>query len=158
MITIRLTVDGRTRAVAAEPGATLLEVLRSEGHTAAKDGCATGDCGACSVLLDDHVVNACFVFAARADGRSVTTAAGLAVRGELHPLQRAFLDAGAVQCGFCTPGMLAAATDLLARDPDPSEREVRRALAGTLCRCTGFAKPVEAILRAAEMLRGGEDG
>lgn len=158
MIPISLTVDGRLRTFDVEPGATLLEVLRSEGFTSVKDGCSSGDCGACSVLLDGRVVNACFVFAAHADGSAVSTAAGLARSGELHPLQRALLDAGGVQCGYCTPGMLAAATDLLARSPHPTDAEVREALAGTLCRCTGFVKPVEAILRAAGQIEGQLEG
>lgn len=158
MITITLTIDGHTRTLAVPHGATLLEVLRSSGYTEVKDGCSGGDCGACTVLLDGRVVNSCFVFAAQADGRTVTTVADLAVAGELHPLQRSFLDAGAVQCGYCTPGMLLSASDLLYRNPEPSEPEVRDALAGHLCRCTGFVKPVQAVLLAADLLQGGDDG
>lgn len=157
MTTITLTVDGTATTLDIAPGATLLEVLRASGHASVKDGCSSGDCGACSVLLDGQVVNACFVFALHADGGRVTTAAALARGGELHPLQRAFLDEGAVQCGYCTPGMLAVATDLLARNPHPSDDDVRQALAGTLCRCTGFVKPVDAVLRAAAELRGEGD-
>lgn len=158
MITIELTIDGVPRVLDVEPGATLLEVLRREGFNGVKDGCSTGDCGACAVLLNGKAVNACFVFAARANGATVTTVAGLARDGELLPLQRAFLDAGAVQCGFCTPGMLIAAAELLARNPCPTAREVRTALAGSLCRCTGYVKPVEAIVRAAEQMREGRHG
>lgn len=149
MITIELTIDGDRRTLDVSPGATLLEVLREHGASSVKNGCATGDCGACAVLLDGRVVNACFVFAAHADGSTITTVAGLTADGELTALQRAFLDTGAVQCGFCTPGMLLVATDLLARNPSPTEAEIREALAGTFCRCTGYDKPVEAIARAS---------
>jgi aerobic-type carbon monoxide dehydrogenase small subunit (CoxS/CutS family) len=149
VITIELTIDGARRVLEIPAGATLLEVLRAAGATSVKNGCATGDCGACAVILDGQVVNACFVFAAHADGSTVTTVAGLAANGELTALQRAFLDTGAVQCGFCTPGMLLVATDLLARNPSPTEAEIREALAGTFCRCTGYVKPVEAIARAS---------
>ncbi|MGD9700961.1 MAG: (2Fe-2S)-binding protein [Acidimicrobiia bacterium] len=158
MIPIDVTIDGRACSLDVEPGATLLEALRAAGHTSVKDGCSSGDCGACAVLLNGLVVNSCFTFAAQVDGRSVETVASLARDGELHPLQRAFLDAGAVQCGYCTPGMLLAATDLIARNDRPSEAEVRGALAGTLCRCTGFVKPVEAILRAADEISRGDHG
>ncbi len=158
MITVRVNVDGTVRALEVAPGATLLEVLRAAGYKGVKDGCSSGDCGACTVLLDGKVVNSCFVFAARADGATVETVEGLARHGELHPLQRAFLDAGAVQCGFCTPGMLMAAVALLDDNPSPTEHDVRTALAGSLCRCTGFVKPVEAIIRAAELLREADHG
>lgn len=157
MISITLNIDGVDHPLSVPAGATLLEVLRAERVTVVKDGCSTGDCGSCAVLLDGRVVNACFVLAGHADGAKVATVAGLAsAQGDLHPLQRAFLDAGAVQCGFCTPGMLMAAVDLMARIPHPSERDVRTALAGTMCRCTGFVKPIEAILQVTA--RENDDG
>ena len=149
---ITLVVDGTERTLTVEPGATLLEALRAAGYKGVKDGCAAGDCGACAVLVDGRAVAACFVYAARADGCEVTTVAGLAEEHGLHPLQQAFLDAGAVQCGFCIPGMLAVAGELLARDPDPSRGEVAAALAGNLCRCTGYVKQLEAVEAAARML------
>lgn len=157
MITLRLTIDGTPRTLQVAPGATLLEVLRGAGVKSVKDGCATGDCGACAVLVAGNVVNSCFVFAAQADGARVTTVESLAPSGELHPLQRAFLDSGAVQCGFCTPGMLMTALDLLERNPTPSEDEIRTALAGSFCRCTGYVGPVDAVRRAAESTHGGPD-
>ena len=148
---VELTIDGRGGAAEIDPGESLMDVLRRLGHASVKNGCDRGDCGSCAVLLDGRAVNACLVFAAKADGADITTVEGLAA---LHPLQRAVLDSGAVQCGFCTPGMLLTAIDLLERSPNPTEGEVREALAGTYCRCTGYVKPVEAILAAAQ----GADG
>ena len=137
-----------------EPGDTLLELLRREGYKGVKKGCETGDCGACAVLLDGRAVNSCLVLAAKADGRTVTTVEGLEADGRLSVLQEAFLDAGAVQCGYCTPGMLIAATDLLNRNPHPSEEEIREAISGNLCRCTGYVKQVEAIELAVRRMEG----
>jgi aerobic carbon-monoxide dehydrogenase small subunit len=146
---IRLTVDGVEREIDARPETSLLRVLRDGlGLTAVKDACEQGECGSCSVWLDGEVVCSCLVPALQADGREVRTVHSLAT-GALHPLQEAFLAAGAVQCGYCTPGMLVAAADLLERDPHPSEAAVREALAGNLCRCTGYRKIVEAVLFAA---------
>lgn len=150
---IRLTVNGRERTCTAGPGDTLLELLRREGFVGVKKGCGTGDCGACTVLLNGRAVNACLVLAVKADGASVVTIEGVADGGQLHPVQEAFLDAGAVQCGYCTPGMVLSAIDLLSRNPSPSESEIRDAIAGNLCRCTGYVKQVEAIERAAARLR-----
>ncbi len=155
---ITLTVNGSTRRVTVHPGETLMEILRRDGFKGVKNGCAAGDCGSCAVLLDGRAVNSCFVFAAAAEGRAVTTVEGLEADGTLHPLQRAFLDDAAIQCGFCTPGMLMVAAELLARNPDPTEAEIREALAGNLCRCTGYVKPVQAIATAAWMLREARDG
>jgi aerobic carbon-monoxide dehydrogenase small subunit len=157
-VTIDLTVDGRRLDVEIDPGESLMHLLRRLGWTSVKNGCDRGDCGSCAVLLDGRAVNACLVFAANADGREVTTAEGLAGAEGLHPLQAASLDAGAVQCGFCTPGVLMVALDLLDRIPDPTEAEVREALSGNLCRCTGWVKPVEAILAAAEAMRNPATG
>jgi carbon-monoxide dehydrogenase small subunit len=152
-VLIHAVVDGARREVEADPWESLLSVLRDRlGVTAPKNACEQGECGSCSVWLDGEVVCACLVPAAQADGALVHTVASLA-NGDLHPLQRAFLDAGAVQCGFCTPGMLVAATELLRQSPEPTEHEVREALSGNLCRCTGYQKIVEAVLAAAEELR-----
>jgi aerobic-type carbon monoxide dehydrogenase small subunit (CoxS/CutS family) len=152
-VIVDITVDGIRRSAPIDPGESLMDLLRRLGHKSVKNGCDNGDCGACSVLLDGRAVNACLVFAAKVNGRSVRTAESLASPGVLHPLQRAFLDLGAVQCGFCTPGMLVLAADLLARNPHPTETEVREALQGNFCRCTGYVKPVEAILTAAADMR-----
>jgi aerobic carbon-monoxide dehydrogenase small subunit len=151
-----MLVDGREVDEDVAAGETLLEVLRRRGTVAVKDGCSSGDCGSCAVLLDGRAVTSCLVFAAQADGRVVTTAAGLADVDGLHPLQQALLDAGGVQCGFCTPGVLVAAMDLLSRDPDPSEQAVRVALEGNLCRCTGYVKIVEGVRAAARTMADGE--
>jgi aerobic-type carbon monoxide dehydrogenase small subunit (CoxS/CutS family) len=152
-VRIVMSVDGRRTEVDIDPGESLMDVLRRSGYTSVKDGCDRGDCGSCAVLLDGRAVNACLVFAAKADGREIGTIEGIAT-DDLHPLQSASLDAGAVQCGFCTPGMLLTALDLLERVPDPTEEEVREALAGNFCRCTGYVKPLEAILEAAARMRG----
>jgi aerobic-type carbon monoxide dehydrogenase small subunit (CoxS/CutS family) len=152
-MTIDFVLNGSRRTVAADPGESLMDLLRRLGIKSVKNGCDDGYCGACAVLLDGRAVNACLVFAARADGCRVDTLEGLAPEGVLHPLQRAALDLGAVQCGFCTPGMVMTALDLLSRNPRPSEHAVRDALAGNYCRCTGYVKPVEAILAAAAEMR-----
>ncbi len=151
---IRLTVNGRAHEVAVRPGDRLLDVLRDGlGLTGTKEGCATGECGACTVLVDGEPLNACLHLAVRADGREVLTIEGLADGPRLHPLQQAFVDHGAVQCGFCAPGMLLSAKALLDRNPAPSEREIREAIAGNLCRCSGYAKIVRAIAAAATACR-----
>ena len=147
-------INGRETEFLCEPRQTLLEVLRDElDLTGSKEGCATGDCGACSVLLDDRVVCSCLVLAVETEQRAVTTVEGLADGDRLHPLQTAFLEHAALQCGICTPGFLIAAKALLDRNPDPSEHEVRYELAGNLCRCTGYDKIVRAVLAAAETMR-----
>ncbi len=152
---IEVTVNGVRREFLIAPGETLLEVLRREGYKGVKKGCEAGDCGACAVLLDGRAVNSCLVLAAKADGHTVTTVEGLAQDGKLSPLQEAFLDAGAVQCGYCTPGMLIAATDLLTHNPNPSEEEIKEAISGNLCRCTGYVKQVKAIKLATQRMNGG---
>jgi len=139
------------------PGLTLLDALRGPlGLTGTKEGCASGDCGACTVMLDGEMVCACLVFAAEADGRRIATVEGVADGTILHPLQRQFLERGALQCGFCTPGFIVAAKALLEKNPDPSETEVRYWLAGNLCRCTGYDKIVRAVMDAAAEMR--QDG
>jgi carbon-monoxide dehydrogenase small subunit len=131
---------------------TLLRMIRDElGLTGTKEGCGEGDCGACTVLVDGRAVNSCLVLAIDVDGKAITTIEGLTRGNELHPLQKAFVEKGAVQCGFCTPGMILAAKALLDLNPLPAEEEIRFAIAGNLCRCTGYAKIVEAIQFAAEM-------
>jgi carbon-monoxide dehydrogenase small subunit len=155
-IGIALTVNGESVRVQVAPAATLLYLLREDlGLTGTKDGCGEGECGACTVLLDGEAVNACLVLAGQVDGHEVRTIEGLVHKGELHPVQRAFVEVGAVQCGFCTPGAVMSAVALLERTPRPDESEIRQALAGNLCRCTGYVKMVEAVQRAAsEMDRG----
>ncbi len=151
--TIRVTVNGRDHSLAILPGMSLLQMIRETLHlTGTKEGCGSGDCGACTVLLDGRPVNSCLVLAIEADGHSITTIEGLAGT-ELHPVQRAFLRHGAIQCGFCSPGMMMTATALLAENPDPTEAEVRAAIAGNLCRCTGYAKIVEAVLEAGREMK-----
>jgi aerobic-type carbon monoxide dehydrogenase small subunit (CoxS/CutS family) len=149
-----LNVNGVGYPVEIEPARSLLSVLRSEvGLTGSKEGCDDSECGACMVLLDGRPVNSCSYLALQADGREVTTIEGLAATdGDLHPLQRAFLDQGGVQCGFCTPGMLISAKALLDENPSPSEEEIRLALSGNLCRCTGYSGIVRAVQTAAAEL------
>lgn len=158
-MTTRLTlhVNGVPYETAVEPRRTLLEVLRHDfALTGTKNACDAGECGSCTVLLDGQPVKSCITLAVRAHGRSVTTIEGLAgPEGPLHPLQQAFIDHGAIQCGFCTPGMILAATALLEENPRPTDGEVREAIGGNLCRCTGYRKIVEAILAAAT--RGGPE-
>ena len=139
-----------------DPCARLIDVLRDElGTKGVKEGCGEGECGACTILLDDAPVNACLVLAAQADGCRITTVEGLSTNGELHPVQRAFADAGAVQCGFCTPGFVLAAVALLRETPNPTDEEIVDALAGHLCRCTGYRKIVDAVRLAADEMAAG---
>ncbi len=154
---VALTINGTQRSIETELGETLLEVLRREGMKSVKLGCDTGDCGACAVLLDGSAVNACMVLAVAADGRDIATVEGLEHDGDLHPMQQAMVDAGGVQCGFCTPGILMSGIDLLSRIPDPSEDEVKEALAGNLCRCTGYVKQIDAVLATARLQTGETD-
>jgi aerobic-type carbon monoxide dehydrogenase small subunit (CoxS/CutS family) len=155
MTSLELTINGARRTLAAHPGDTLLDVLRREGYVGVKRGCGSGDCGACTVLLNGRAVNACLVLAAKAEGASVLTVEGLADGDRLHPIQEAFLDEGAVQCGYCTPGMVLSAYDLLSRNAAPSKGEIREAISGNLCRCTGYVKQIRAIQTAAERMRSG---
>lgn len=148
---ITLTVNGETREVAIEPRQSLLQVLREELRlTGTKDGCGEGECGACTVFLDGQTVDSCLIFGLEANGREVVTVEGLAQGDQLHPVQKAFGEHGAVQCGFCTPGMILAAKALLDHNPHPTEAEIRRGIAGNLCRCTGYVKIIEAIKAAAQ--------
>ncbi len=151
---ITLIINGDTYRLAVEPWKTLNEVLREELNlTGTKLGCGTGDCGACTVLVDGKSVTSCLTLAVEVDGKEITTVEGLAPSGEeLHPIQQAFVENGAIQCGFCTPGMELSALYLLKNNPNPSEREIREALSGNLCRCTGYYKIVEAIKSASRMM------
>ena len=148
---IELRVNGEVYEIAIQPWRTLLEVLREDiGLTGAKRGCDEGDCGACTVILDGKPVASCLVLAVEAQGKDILTIEGLAENGQLHPLQSAFVEHGAIQCGFCTPGMILSAKALLDTNPKPTEEEVRRGISGNLCRCTGYTKIVEAIMAASE--------
>jgi carbon-monoxide dehydrogenase small subunit len=153
-----VSVNGENYEVFVSPSATLLEVLREElGLTGAKEGCDEGTCGACTVLVDGVPWLACLTLIGEVHGKEVQTVEGLARGAALHPLQEAFLEKGAVQCGFCTPGMLMTAKALLAERPQPSSEDVREALEGSLCRCTGYAKIVDAVVAAGEKLKGETD-
>lgn len=153
MVDLNLTVNGNWVRARVEEHKTLLFFIREVlGLTGTKEGCGAGDCGACTVLLDGAPVNSCLVLAMQADGREVTTIEGVGSASDLHPIQRAFIDEGAIQCGYCTPGMILSAKALLDRTTDPSEREIRVAISGNLCRCTGYQKIVRAIYRAARQL------
>jgi len=152
---VTTTLNGNAVEFLCETHQTLLEVLRDELHlTGTKEGCGTGDCGACSVTLDGRLICSCLMLGVEAQGKSIQTIEGMAVGETLHVLQRKFLEHAALQCGICTPGFLIAARSLLERNPDPTEEEVRYWLAGNLCRCTGYHKIVEAVLDSAREMRG----
>jgi carbon-monoxide dehydrogenase small subunit len=149
-VKIELTINGEREEADVWEGESLLFALRERfGLPGSKNACEQGECGSCSVLLDGDLVCACLVLAAQADGHEVVTVEGLGAGEELHPVQQAFVDAGAVQCGFCTPGLVVATAALLERSPDPSEYEIREALSGNLCRCTGYAKIFDAVRLAS---------
>ncbi len=150
---INLTINEDSYDILVEPRKTLLSALRDiVGLTGAKESCSTGDCGACTVLLDSKPVTSCLVLAVSANGKEITTIEGLASKGELHPIQRAFIEKGGIQCGYCTPGMILTTKALLDENPKPTEEQIRRYLAGNLCRCTGYNKIVDAVIYAAQML------
>ncbi|WP_439111736.1 (2Fe-2S)-binding protein [Lentibacter sp.] len=154
-IHVHTTINGDEVDYLCEAGDTLLDVLRDQlDLTGSKEGCASGDCGACTVRLDGRLVCSCLVLGAEAEGRAVETIEGMAKGEELHPLQKNFIDKAALQCGICTPGILVAAKDLLERNPDPTEEEVRYWLAGNLCRCTGYDKIIRTVLETAAEMRG----
>ena len=153
-IIVSTTINGDAVEFACEPDETLLDALRNRvGLTGAKEGCGTGDCGACSITLDGRLVCSCLVLGAEAEGRRIETVEGMADGTKLHPLQQKFLEMAALQCGICTPGVLISARALLAKNPDPTEEEVRFGLAGNLCRCTGYDKIVRAVLETAADMR-----
>lgn len=152
---VSLSVNGEIHEIAIPPNRTLIDALREDLRlTGTKQGCGAGDCGSCTVLLDGRPVNACLILAVQAAGHEILTIEGVAPNGGLHPLQQAFIEQGAVQCGFCTPGMVLSGLALLEAVADPSEDEVRVAISGNLCRCTGYQKIVEAVLDAADTVRG----
>ena len=152
---VSLQINGEPFEVAVAPGAFLIEVIRETvGLTGTKKGCGIGDCGACTVLIDGRPALSCLTLALSCQGKAITTIEGLSQGTDLHPVQQAFIDKGAVQCGFCTPGMVLSTTALLEENPDPTEKEIRTALAGNLCRCTGYTKIVEAVGHAGRLLRG----
>ncbi|MGB0570940.1 MAG: (2Fe-2S)-binding protein [Alphaproteobacteria bacterium] len=152
---ITTTINGEPEEFLCTPDETMLDVLRNQlDLTGAKEGCGSGDCGACSITLDGTLVCACLMLAAEAEGKAITTIEGMAEGEKLHPLQQKFLEEAALQCGICTPGMLVAARALLDENPDPTETEVRFWLAGNLCRCTGYDKIIRAVLDTAAEMRG----
>jgi carbon-monoxide dehydrogenase small subunit len=154
-VAVSTTINGDAFEYLCQPDETLLDVLRDRlGLTGATEGCGTGDCGACSIILDDRLVCSCLVLGAEAEGRHIETVEGMAHGDQLHPLQQKFLEHAALQCGICTPGFLIAAKDLLAKNPDPTEEEIRFGLAGNLCRCTGYDKIVRAVQDAANVMKG----
>ena len=154
---IQLHVNGESYELAVEPQATLLDVLREHlGMTGTKEACGTGECGSCTVLLDGKPILSCLALALDCQGRDIITIEGLARGEELSPVQQAFQDCGAIQCGFCTPGMVLSTTALLHNNPHPTEAEIRKALEGNLCRCTGYNKIIEAVNMAAERMASGE--
>ena len=153
MITIRFTVNNKPYEIAVGPSQTLLDVIREDlGLTGTKEGCGLGECGACTVIMDGKTVNSCLVLAAEADGKEITTVEGVADGDRLHPVQQAFLDEGGLQCGFCTPGMIMSAKALLDENPDPTDDEIKRGIAGNLCRCTGYTKIIRSIRTASKMM------
>ncbi|MCU0622053.1 MAG: (2Fe-2S)-binding protein [Gemmatimonadales bacterium] len=156
---VTLTVNGQPHTVEVEPRALLVHVLRDELHlTGTHIGCDTSQCGACTVVLDGRAVKSCTLLAVQAEGLPITTIEGMGSPDALHPLQQAFWEKHGLQCGFCTPGFIMAASDLLARNPDPSEPEIRHALEGNYCRCTGYVNIVAAVQHAAKLMRAGTAG
>jgi carbon-monoxide dehydrogenase small subunit len=150
--TITLTVNGTAETVEVASNTTLLTLLRERiGLTGSKNGCSAGECGACTVLVDDEPINACLILAVEVDGAEIVTAEGVAQNGQLDPLQEALIEHGAIQCGFCTPGMLITARALLNRNPSPDENEIKDALRGNLCRCTGYVRIIDAIMTVSEV-------
>ncbi len=154
--TIALTINGRERTLEAPATATLLETLREHGYFEVKSGCEKGDCGACAVLVDGVALDSCLTLTWTVAGRAITTVAGLGTNGDKHPLIESFETAGAVQCGYCTPGLILAAQSMLKDTPEPSDDDIRLGLGGNLCRCTGYTKVFDAVRDAAAVLRDGE--
>ena len=156
---IHITVNGKPKVLETTPDRTLLQLLREDmGLTGTKEACSQGDCGACVVVMDGIAVNSCLVLAPQAEGAEIITVEGLAQNGKLHPLQRAFAEKWGFQCGYCTPGMLMASYALLLRNPDPSVEEIKEAISGNLCRCTGYHPIVNSVRHAVELMKGLADG
>jgi len=153
MIEITCKINGQDRKLRFEPHERLLHVLRRHGYYEVKDGCSEGHCGVCTVLVNGKPVKSCMMFAAQAEGKEITTVRGLGTLDSPHPIQRAFADEGAVQCGFCSPAMILCAKSLLAENPTPSDENIRRALDGVFCRCTGYIKIIQAVKTAAKYLK-----
>lgn len=151
---IDLTINGKTKTLSIKPNELLIDVLRKEGYKGVKRGCAEGSCGSCTVILNGRAVKSCILFAAQAHGASITTIEGIGTREKPHPLQQAFVHEGAVQCGFCIPGLILSAKALLDRNPTPTKDDVKIALDGNLCRCTGYSGQIKAVLNAAAIMRG----
>jgi len=149
----KITINENIKELDLIPGESLLDLLRRFGYYGVKEGCRKGNCGACVVLLDGKPVNSCLVFAAHCQDRNITTIEGLGTPQNLHPLQKAFIEAGAVQCGFCTPGMILSSKALLDENPDPSPEDIKLALDGNLCRCTGYVKIIDAVQTAAKKMK-----
>lgn len=150
---LEFKVNGKKYSVEVKPNVTLLKLLRSLGFTEVKSGCEKGDCGTCAVLMDGEPVNSCLTLALQAQGKEITTVRGLGTMEKLHPIQEAFVKYGAIQCGFCTPGMVITAKAFLDKNPNPTREEIREAISGNLCRCTGYQKIVDAIEAAAKKMR-----
>jgi len=151
---IEFTVNGEKRTEFVTPSTRLLDLLRDDlGLTGAKEGCGQGECGACSVIMDGKLVVSCLILALQADGSEIITIEGVKKGNDLHQIQKSFIESGAVQCGFCTPGMIMATKDLLDKNPDPSSEEIKRGLSGNICRCTGYAKIIDAVKMSAKKLQ-----
>ena len=146
-------INGEEKTLEITPNEILLDVLRREGYKGVKRGCNTGDCGACAIIVDGKAVNSCLLFAAQVNNRNITTIEGIGTPQNPHQLQKSFVEEGAVQCGYCIPGMITSAKALLDENPNPTEEEVKKALDGNLCRCTGYVKQIKAVLSAAKKLR-----
>ena len=153
-MSLHVTINNDPKDFACQPTDTLLDILRREGYSGVKVGCSNGDCGICAVLLNGRTVNSCVVLAKHCENKTIGTIEGLSAKdGTLHPLQKAFLDEGGAQCGFCTPGLILSAKELLDENPTPTDADVREALSGVICRCTGYVKPIAAVLTAAAEMR-----
>ena len=156
---LHVTINNDPKDFACQPTDTLLDILRREGYSGVKVGCSNGDCGICAVLLNGRTVNSCVILAAHCHDKKVETIEGIADKdGTLHPLQKAFLDEGGAQCGFCTPGLILSAKELLDENPTPTEADVKEALSGVICGCTGYVKPIAAVLTAAAEMRKAKGG
>ena len=154
-VTLKFTINGRRQSLSIPPNRTLLEMIREDLQlTGAKEGCGHGECGACTVILDGRTVNSCLVLAAEADGAEIVTIEGLKAGDRLHPVQQAFIDESGMQCGFCTPGVVISAKVLLDANPDPSREEIKQALVGNFCRCTGYTKIIESVEAAEKLMNG----
>ena len=151
---IHVTINGDSRILVIEPNELLIDVLRREGYKGVKRGCDEGTCGACTIILNDRAVKSCILLAAQAHGGSITTIEGIGTREKPHPVQQAFVDEGVIQCGFCIPGLILSAKALLDRNPSPTKGDVKVALDGNLCRCTGYSGQIKAVLNAAAVMRG----